>query len=110
MPAPPVFKANKVVMEPFDLPRDEYIVEAVARQVRAVTGREPDNVGVVLPNSYTGNDSCHLWKAGVPCVLIGPAGTQESPDVPDEYAPISEMEQVAKVLALTALDVCNLPK
>ena len=67
-------------------------------------------MGVVLPNSYTGNDSCHLWRAGVPCVLIGPAGTQESPDVPDEYAPISEMEQVARVLALTALDVCNLPK
>ena len=110
VPAPPVFKANKVVMEPFDLPRDEYIVDAVARQIRAVTGREPENVGVVLPNSYTGNDSCHLWDAGVPCVLIGPAGTQESLEVPDEYAPISEMEQVAKVLALTALDVCNLPR
>ena len=33
VPPPPVFKANKVVMEPFDLPRGEYIVEAVARQV-----------------------------------------------------------------------------
>ena len=109
MPAPAVFKANKVVMEPFDLPRNEYIVEAVTRQYRAVTGREPDNIGVVLPNSYTGNDSCHLWRAGVPCVLMGPAGGQESADVPDEYAPISEMEQVARVLALTALDVCNLP-
>ena len=72
VPAPPVFKANKVVMEPFDLPRGEYIVEAVARQVRTVTGREPDNVGVVLPNSYTGNDSCHLWRAGVPCVADRP--------------------------------------
>ena len=107
-PAPPVFKANKVIMEAFDLPRDEYIVDAVARGIRAVTGREPDNVGVVLPNSYTGNDSCHLWAAGVPCVLIGPAGSQESAEVPDEYAPISEMEQVARVLALTALDVCSL--
>ena len=110
MPAPPVFKANQVIMEPFDLPRDEYIISVVARQFQAVTGREPDVIGTVLPNAYTGNDTCHLWKAGVPCVLHGPAGGQESADIPDEYAPIGDMTQVARVLALTALEVCNLPR
>ncbi len=51
-----------------------------------------------------------LWKAGVPCLLYGPGGGSESATVPDEYTRISDMHQVAKVLALTALDVCNLPK
>ena len=109
IPPPPFFKVNRVVMEPFELPKGEYIIDAVWRQYGAVTGKEPEKVGVVLPNSYTGNDPCHLWKAGVPCVLYGPEGRPESAEIPDEYTPISEMTLVAKVLALTALDVCNLP-
>jgi len=79
------------------------------RQYRTVTGKEPDGVGAVLPGSYTGDDTCHLWRAGVPCLLYGPGGGSQSTTIPDEYTRISDMEQVAKVLALTALDVCNLP-
>ena len=110
VPSPASFKVNKVVMEPFELPEDEYIIDAVRQQYRAVTGRNPEKVGIVLPNAYSGNDTCHLWKAGVPCVLYGPKGGSESAEIPDEYTPISEMTLVAQVLALTALDVCNLPK
>ena len=36
-------------------------------------------------------------------------GGSESDTIPDEYIRISDMEQVAKVLTLTALNVCNLP-
>ena len=109
MPPHPKHKVFTVVMEPFDLPKDEYILDTVLRQYRTVTGGEPDGVGTVLPGSYTGDDTCHLWKAGVPCLLYGPGGGSESDTIPDEYIRISDMEQVAKVLALTALDVCNLP-
>ena len=109
MPPDPKHKVFTVVMEPFDLPKDEYILDTVLRQYRTVTGGEPDGVGTVLPGSYTGDDTCHLWKAGVPCLLYGPGGGSESDTIPDEYTRISDMEQVAKVLALTALDVCNLP-
>ena len=110
MPPDPKHKVFTTVMEPFDLPRDEYILDTVLRQYRTVTGKEPDGVGTVLPSSYSGNDTCHLWKAGVPCLLHGPGGGSESATIPDEYSRISDMHQVAKVLALTALDVCNLPK
>ena len=111
MPPDPKHKVFTVVMEPFDLPRDEYILDCILRQYRTVTGgREPDGVGTVLPGSYTGDDTTHLWRAGVPCVLHGPGGGSESETIPDEFSRISDMEQVAKVLALTALDVCNLPK
>ena len=110
MPPPAKYRVNTEVMEPFDLPKDEYILETVLRQYRTVTGREPDGVGTVLPGSYSGDDTCHLWGAGVPCLLYGPGGGSASDTIPDEYVRISDMEQVAKVLALTALDVCNLPK
>ena len=109
MPPHPKHKVFTVVMEPFDLPKDEYILDTVLRQYRTVTGGEPDGVGAVLPGSYTGDDTCHLWRAGVPCLLYGPGGGSESDTIPDEYTRITDMEQVAKVLALTALDVCNLP-
>ena len=110
MPPHPKHRVFTVVMEPFDLPKDEYILGTVLRQFRTVTGRDPDEVGTVLPGSYTGDDTCHLWRAGVPCLLYGPGGGSESESIPDEFTRISDMEQVAKVLALTALDVCNLPK
>ena len=109
MPPDPKYRVFTVVMEPFDLPKNEYILETVLRQFRTVTGKEPDGVGTVLPGSYTGDDTCHLWAAGVPCLLYGPGGGSESATIPDEFSRISDMEQVAKVLALTALDVCNLP-
>ena len=109
MPPDPRHKVFRVVMEPFDLPRDEYILQSVLRHYRAVTGGEPEGLGAVLPYSYTGDDTCHLWQAGVPCLLFGPGGGSESDTIPDEYIRISDMEQVAKVLSLTALDVCNLP-
>ena len=109
MPPDPKHKVFRVVMEPFDLPRDEYILQSVLRHYRTVTGGEPEGLGAVLPYSYTGDDTCHLWQAGVPCLLFGPGGGSESDTIPDEYIRISDMEEVAKVLTLTALDVCNLP-
>ena len=111
MPPDPKHRVFRVIMEPFDLPKDEYILDCVLRQYRTVTGgREPDGVGAVLPGSYTGDDTTHLWRAGVPCLLYGPGGGSESESIPDEFSRISDMEQVAKVLALTALDVCSLPE
>ena len=110
MPPPPKYQAFTMIVDPFDLPKDEYILDCVLRQYRTVTGREPDGVGTVLPWSYSGDDTSKLLKAGVPCLLHGPAGGIESSSIPDEYSLISHMHQVAKVLALTALDVCNVPK
>ena len=110
MPPPAQYQAFTMIVEPFDLSKDEYILDSVLRQYRRVTGREPKGVGTVLPWSYSGDDTSKLYKAGVPCLLHGPAGGIESHTVPDEFSVISDMHQVAKVLALTAVDVCSLPK
>ena len=103
------YRVFRVTMEPTDVPHDEYIVQSVIRHYREVTGREPATVGTILPTSYAGEDTCHLWRAGIPCVLYGPRGSDGAPGEADNYVPVSEMVRTSQVLTLTALDVCNLP-
>lgn len=107
-PLPARYGALTVTMEPTDIPRDADIVQTVLRNYRAVVGHDPKDFGVSLPMSYAGNDTAHLWRAGIPCVLFGPAGGwDERPDEPDQYIRISEMTTCARVMALSALDVCS---
>lgn len=111
IPPPESFKGRRrLVMDPLDVPQDECIVQAVARSHEKVTGRPPRTVGAVLPHSYTSNDTCHLWKAGIPCLIYGPGVVRGGRDEDDSYVIISEMVQCTKVLALTALDVCNMER
>ncbi len=94
--------------EPFEIPADAYIVQAVAGNYTAVTGKDPELIGVHVPGSYSGDDTSHLWAAGIPCVLWGPghrAGIRSA--FANENMYISEMEIASKVFALTALDICN---
>jgi acetylornithine deacetylase len=74
-----------------------------------VTGREPRAIGTVLPHSYSADDTCHLWKAGIPCLLYGPGVIRGSADEDDACVLVSEMVTVTRVLAATALDVCRRP-
>ena len=108
IPPPGGFKGRRrLVMDPFDMPTDAPIVRAVARSYRAVTGQEPKAIGTVLPHSYSADDTCHLWKAGIPCLLYGPATIRGNADEDDAGVLVSEMEKVTRVLAVTALDVCR---
>ena len=108
IPPPESFKGRRrLVMDPLDVPWDAEIVQAVARSHREVTGDPPKAIGAVLPFSYTANDTCHLWNAGIPCLLYGPAVVRGGDGEDDSCVIISEMVQCTKVLALTALDVCG---
>jgi acetylornithine deacetylase len=109
-PLPAHYGALTVTMEPTDIPLDEPLVASVLQHYREVVGRDPHDIGVSLPMSYAGNDTAHLWRAGIPCLLFGPSGGwDESPEEPDQYILISEMVTVAKVMALTAIDICSQP-
>lgn len=109
-PLPPQYGALTVTMEPTDIPLDEPLVASVLTHYREVVGRDPLEIGVSLPMSYAGNDTAHLWRAGIPCLLFGPSGGWDvSPDEPDQFILISEMVICAKVMALTALDICAQP-
>ena len=108
IPPPAHFKGRRrLVMDPFDIPIDAPIVQAVARSYRAVAGQEPKAIGTVLPHSYSADDTCHLWKAGIPCLLYGPATIRGNENEDDACVLVSEMEKVTRVLAVTALDVCQ---
>jgi acetylornithine deacetylase len=108
IPPPARFKGRRrLVMDPLDVPVDAPIVQAVARSYRAVTGREPRAIGTVLPHSYSADDTCHLWKAGIPCLLYGPGVIRGSAEEDDACVLVSEMVRVTRVLAATALDVCQ---
>ena len=108
IPPPASFKGRRrLVMDPFDIPIDTPIVQAVARSYRTVTGQEPKAIGTVLPHSYSADDTCHLWKAGIPCLLYGPATIRGNADEDDACVLVSEMVKVTQVLAVTALDVCQ---
>ena len=108
IPPPDFFKGRRrLVMDPLDVPQDAEIVQAVARSHEDVTGQTPQAIGAVLPYSYTANDTCHLWNAGIPCLLYGPSVIRGSGDEDDSCVIISEMVQCTKVIALTALDVCQ---
>ena len=108
IPPPAHFKGRRrLVMDPFEIPVDAPIVQAVARGYRRVTGHEPKAIGTVLPHSYSADDTCHLRKAGIPCLLYGPGTIRGNADEDDACVLVSEMETVTRVLAVTALDVCQ---
>ena len=62
-----------LAMSPLSVERDHPLVTTLVDNIRAIAGIEP-TVGAVRPYSYAGNDTAHLYAAGIPCVLYGPGG------------------------------------
>ncbi len=108
IPPPERLGAGSVVMEPFDLPRDQPILGDIIAAYREVMDREPRTAGGALaPASYAGNDTAHLWAAGIPCVLYGPGGEMGNAEMPDHYTRIDHMSVVGRVLATLAVNFCG---
>ncbi|HKZ08258.1 MAG TPA: M20/M25/M40 family metallo-hydrolase [Methylomirabilota bacterium] len=85
-----------------DVPRGEPVVQMVRRNLALITGEEPEHFGVRLPQSYAGNDTTHLWAAGIPCCLYGPGGGYT--DYHDVHVELADLFLCTRVLALTALE------
>jgi acetylornithine deacetylase len=85
-----------------DVPVSEPIVQMVKRSLALVSGEDPEHLGVRLPQSYAGNDTTHLWAAGIPCCIYGPLGGYT--DYHDVYTVLAELFLCTRVLALTALE------
>jgi len=99
----PPYVLNQVIFEPAVVPIDEPIVSLVSSVYEQFTGRQIEGKGVVLPHSYCGADTAHLWAAGIPSVLHGPTGPARTPEDSDDCVFISEMLTVSNVMAGTAL-------
>jgi acetylornithine deacetylase len=74
----------------------------VRRNLHRLTGAEPEHLGVRLPQSYAGNDTTHLWAAGIPCCIYGPGGGYT--DYHDVHVYLDDLRLCTRVLALTALE------
>jgi succinyl-diaminopimelate desuccinylase len=100
----PDFKADFEVIE--DRPwtetdKEEPVVKAVAKAVKAVLKKEPVYNGV--PGA---TDGTFLHVAGVPIVTIG-AGDREVPHQIDEYVDVDELAETTEIYRLAALNFLN---
>jgi acetylornithine deacetylase len=89
---------------PMEMPVDEAIVQTLVASYRKITGQEPKSIGLPASelNARYGDDDAHLWEAGIPAPIYGPAGGSYGED----FAYIDEMLLCSQVLALTALEIC----
>ena len=103
-PARPERRVMREVMTPLSVPRDHPIVQTVRRNVVAIRGVEP-TIGAVPPYSYAGNDTSHLYRAGIPCCLYGPAGGYDEGRA-DRWTSVEQIVTCARVFAGVIADVC----
>ena len=92
------------VMLPLSVPATEPIVQILKANVTAIVGTEP-TVGARSPESYAGNDTSHLWGAGIPCCLYGPAGGYDE-GRSDRWTSIEQIVACTRVFGATIADVC----
>jgi acetylornithine deacetylase len=102
-PMKPERRCLREVMMPLDVPRDTPFIQRLKAIVTEVSGKEPQ-VGVKLPISYGGTDTAHLFPAGIPACVYGPAGGRA-----EDYQSISieEMVTCARVYAAAIEDFCS---
>lgn len=109
IPAPAFFGTGLTKgHEPYEIDADEEIVQLVVENRTQIMGEPPELVGVHNPGSYSGDDTSHLWKFGIPCVLFGPGhpnGIRSA--FADEFMSIDDMEAHSRILVKTAIDYCN---
>ena len=92
------------VMLPLSVPATEPIVQILKANVTAIVGKEP-TVGAHSPESYAGNDTSHLWGAGIPCCLYGPAGGYDE-GRSDRWTSVEQIIACTRVFGATIADVC----
>ncbi|MET0312027.1 MAG: acetylornithine deacetylase/succinyl-diaminopimelate desuccinylase family protein [Burkholderiaceae bacterium] len=88
---------------PTATPRDAPVVDATARAIARVLGREP--AYIASPGTY---DQKHIVRTGKlnDCIAYGP-GILDLAHQPDEYVGIRELVDSAKIMALAALDLAG---
>jgi succinyl-diaminopimelate desuccinylase len=86
---------------PTATPKDAPVVDATARAIARVLGREPSYIA--SPGTY---DQKHIVRTGKlqDCIAYGP-GILDLAHQPDEYVGIHELVDSAKIMALASLDL-----
>lgn len=99
------FAGARPSMLPFEVARDEPLVEAVGRAFHRVRGVEQTQ-GPVKPYCFYGTDAAHLQhRAGMPGIVCGPGGRYNT--MPDERVDIPDYLDMIRVYLLAILDLCE---
>src|ERR1017187_8337196 len=87
------------VRNPFEVPPDARIVQAVDRAAEKVLGKPPAHIG-----DTPWMDAALLQEAGIETVVCGAAGAGAHSDV--EWVDLESVVQLARILAEAAIDYC----
>jgi acetylornithine deacetylase len=104
-PMKPERRGFREVMVPVSVPPSHPLVQTLRRNVVAIMGKEP-TIGAVAPYSYAGNDTAHLYAAGIPCCLYGPGGGFVEGSA-DRWTSVEQIVTCARVLGATIADICS---
>jgi acetylornithine deacetylase len=104
-PARPERRIMREVMTPLSVPPDHPLVRTLAANVRAIAKLEP-TIGAVPPYSYAGNDTSHLYRAGIPCCLYGPAGGYDE-GRSDRWTSVAQIVTCTRVFGGLIADLCG---
>ncbi|HLW47496.1 MAG TPA: ArgE/DapE family deacylase [bacterium] len=85
-----------------EVPRDAFIVQALRRACRRVTGADPADVGVAY-----WCDAAILAQHGIPTVVFGPSG--EGMHAAAEYVDLVSVVACSQILAETIVAFCDAP-
>jgi len=102
-PMKPERRCLREVMMPLDVPKDSPFIQMLKGKVLETSGKEPE-VGVKLPISYGGTDTAHLFPAGIPACVYGPAGGSPGDD---QSISVEELVTCAKVYAAAIEEFCG---
>jgi acetylornithine deacetylase len=86
--------------EPFAVPEDAEVVQAVRRHAAAVLGSEPEIVGAPW-----WADAAVLAAAGIPTVIFGPVGEGFHSEA--EWVDVASLEQCVEIYSRVAADLCS---
>src|SRR5699024_10880994 len=99
--------SNKYTMGPFEVDKNEPVVQAVKNAHEAVTGSEP-LIEDIAPYKFYGTDAAHLQDYGLKGFVFGCGGKYNT--MPDERVELEDLKTAARVYTLSILESCNRTK
>jgi acetylornithine deacetylase len=100
----PERRGFRELMVPVSVPPGHPLVQTLRANVVSIIGREP-TIGAVVPFSYAGNDTAHLYTAGIPCCLYGPAGGYDEGSA-DRWTSVQQIIGCSRVFGAMIADIC----
>ncbi len=83
----------------WETPPDGRLAETMKRAVRIASGREPEVMG--FPATTDG--TYFYWQLGIPVAILGP-GSLSSSHGANEFVPVEQLEEAARIYAACALE------